>query len=82
MPECLRKTLTLDAQSLLETFENEGIAYEARRKKTEFDVVFNPELLKTVLAESIKISSPSISLSASNVSVTPLRPKIRNNFVD
>jgi hypothetical protein len=40
--DCIRTTLTLNEQGLLDSFEKESVAYEARRRKVEFEVYFNP----------------------------------------
>ena len=42
IPDCLRKTITLNEQALLETFHQEGQAYNNQRKRFEFDLMFNP----------------------------------------
>jgi hypothetical protein len=33
VPECLKNTLTLNEQGLLDSFEKESVSYEARRRK-------------------------------------------------
>jgi hypothetical protein len=45
VPECIKNTITLNEQGLIDSFEKEGMAYEARRRKVEFEVVFNPGIL-------------------------------------
>lgn len=60
----------------METFENEGLAYESKRRKFELDVLFNPgnfvyhlEALKNAVMESIKIVS-SNNLNASDAKIS------------
>ena len=33
--DCIKKTLTLDIEALLDTFQKEGSSYEARRAKAD-----------------------------------------------
>ena len=42
IPDCIKTTLTLNEQALVDSFEKEGLSYENRRKRVEFEVVFNP----------------------------------------
>jgi hypothetical protein len=81
--ECIVKTLTLDARTLLETFESESAVYENRRRKIEFDVLFNPctcltelEIIATCIQEAVKIASPA-SLNSSSASFS--RQKYKNS---
>lgn len=86
VPECLKNTLTLNEQALLDTFEKESVSYEARRRKVEFEVSFSPgnnahhvELFRAAIGEALKVASPKpINVSEASFS----RPKLRGNITE